>query len=173
MSGTIPILPGWLADIIRKARGNDQAGPAPALDLPGDRERAFAAAALAKSIVEIEQAGRGTRNNTLNSLAYRLGRMVARGWIEEFAVVDGLSQACQSNGLVADDGLGSVRGTIESGLSAVLMRQLRQRADTRQIDVGALARERDATDWVPSSESRLWNKRGDHRNGTCREIVSS
>ena len=38
------------------------------------------------------------------------------------------------------------------------MRQLRQRADTRQIDVGALARERDATDWVPSSESRIWDK---------------
>ena len=117
-SGTIPILPGWLADIIRKARGNDQAGPAQALDLPGDRERAFAAAALAKSIVELKQAGRGTRNNTLNSVAYRLGRMVASGWIEELAVVDGLSQACHSNGLVNDDGLGSVRSTIESGLSA-------------------------------------------------------
>jgi hypothetical protein len=55
-SGTIPILPGWLADTIRKSGGNDQAGPAQALDLPGDRERAFAAAALAKSIVELEQA---------------------------------------------------------------------------------------------------------------------
>jgi hypothetical protein len=43
---------------------------------------------------------------------------------------------------------------------AFLMRQLRQRADTRHIDVGALARERDATDWVPSSESRIWNKPG-------------
>jgi hypothetical protein len=117
-SGTIPILPGWLADIIRKARGNDQAGPAQALDLPGDRECAFAEAALAKSIVEIEQAGRGTRNNTLNSVAYRLGRMIARGWIEELPVVDRLSQACHSNGLADDDGMGSVRSTIESGLSA-------------------------------------------------------
>jgi hypothetical protein len=117
-SGTIPILPGWLADIIRKSGGNDQVGPAQALDLPGDRERAFAAAALNKSIVEIEQAGRGTRNNTLNSVAYRLGRMIARGWIEELVVVDGLSHACHSNGLVNDDGMGSVRNTIESGLSA-------------------------------------------------------
>jgi hypothetical protein len=117
-SGTIPILPGWLADIIRKSGGNDQAGPAQALDLPGDRERAFAAAVLVKSIVELEQAGRGTRNNTLNSVAYRLGRMIARGWIEELAVVDGLSQACRINGLVSDDGLEPVRSTIKSGLTA-------------------------------------------------------
>ena len=41
-----------------------------------------------------------------------------------------------------------------------LMRQLRQRADTRQIDVGALARERDATGWGHSSELRIWNKLG-------------
>ena len=41
-----------------------------------------------------------------------------------------------------------------------LMRQLRQRADTRQIDIGALGRERDATGWGQSSKSRIWNKLG-------------
>jgi hypothetical protein len=117
-TGTIPAVPDWVVDIIGKDGGKNADGPTNNSDLPGDRERAFAAAALAKSIAEIEQAGRGTRNNMLNSVAYRLGRMIARGWIEELAVVDGLSQACHSNGLVNDDGLGSVRSTIESGLSA-------------------------------------------------------
>jgi len=115
---TIPAVPDWLVDIIGKDGGKNADGPTNNSGLPGDRERAFAAAALANCTDEIEKAARGTRNNTLNSVAYRLGRMVARGWIEELAVVDGLSQACHSNGLVNDDGLGSVRSTIESGLSA-------------------------------------------------------
>jgi hypothetical protein len=117
-TGTIPAVPDWLVDIIGKDGGKNADGPTNNSGLPGDRERAFAATALANSIVEIEQAGRGTRNNTLNSVAYRIGRMIGRGWIEELAVVDGLLQGCHSNGLVNDDGLGSVRNTIESGLSA-------------------------------------------------------
>ena len=115
---TIPILPDWLADIIRKGGSNTDPVPTQTNGSPGDRERAFAAAALANCVEEIQQAGRGTRNNTLNSVAYRLGRMIARGWIEESAVVDGLLHASHTNGLVTDDGLESVRRTIESGVTA-------------------------------------------------------
>ena len=47
-------------------------------------------------------------------------------------------------------------------------------ADTRQIDVGALARERDATGWGPVERiADLEQARGDRRKGTCREFVSS
>ena len=117
-SGTIPMVPGWLVDILRKSEGKNDAAPAQGMGVPDDRERAFATAALTNCIVEIQQAARGTRNNTLNSVAYRLGRMVARGWIEEQAVIGGLSRACHANGLVSDDGMETVRRTIESGVTA-------------------------------------------------------
>jgi hypothetical protein len=72
------------------------------------------------------------------------------------------------------------RGFFNAPASSAAFRNFRlynrirpEAADTRQIDVGALPRERDATGWVPSSESRIWNKPGDPRKGTCREIVSS
>jgi hypothetical protein len=60
-----------------------------------------------------------------------------------------------------------VRGFFNAPASSAAVRNFRlynrirpEAADTRQIDVGALARERDATDWVPSSESRIWDKPG-------------
>ena len=117
-SGTIPVLPDWLAGIIGADSGDHDAGSVKDLSQPDGRERAFGAAALANCVTEIANATRGSRNNTLNSVAYRLGRMVARGWIEEHAVIERLSQACQNNGLVHDDGMPSVRRTIKSGLTA-------------------------------------------------------
>jgi len=116
---TIPLVPDWLVGIIREDRGKIRdAGPAQDSGSAASRERAFATVALAECVGEIQQAARGTRNNTLNSVAYRLGRMVTRGWIEEQVVIDGLSQACHRNGLVSDDGMETVRRTIESGVTA-------------------------------------------------------
>ena len=51
---------------------------------PGsERERLYAHAALDGCADELAQAPNGERNNTLNKKAFRLGTMVARGWISQ------------------------------------------------------------------------------------------
>ena len=46
-----------------------------------ERERLYAHAALDGCADELAQAPNGERNDTLNKKAFRLGTMVARGWI--------------------------------------------------------------------------------------------
>jgi hypothetical protein len=84
------------------------------------REASYAASALAGCAAELAQAPQGTRNHTLNNVAYRMGRMVAGGWIEHAAVAAELSQACEVNGLGRDDGPNAVSRTLASGLTAGL-----------------------------------------------------
>jgi hypothetical protein len=111
----IPVVPEWLFNLI-------QADASPAIEdkvasATGDRERKYAAAALAGGVADIERSVRGDRNNRLNSLSYRLARLVARGWIEEQLVHDALARAAAVCGLIADDGEAAVRATISSGLN--------------------------------------------------------
>jgi len=54
------------------------------------------------------------RNERLNAGAYRLGRMVARGWIDRTDVADELSEAGIASGLNVDE----VQRTLASGLRA-------------------------------------------------------
>jgi hypothetical protein len=60
----------------------------------------------------------GSRNDELNKAAYKLGSFVPE-FISRDALVDRLLSCCVTNGLVHDDGEGTVRQTIESGLNAV------------------------------------------------------
>ena len=85
--------------------------------LGGERHHAYAARALAGNAAELASA-KSDRNNTLNAVAYRLGRMVASGWIESGEVEAALTAACDANGLVKDDGPRSVRASLASGLTA-------------------------------------------------------
>jgi Protein of unknown function (DUF3987) len=81
-----------------------------------DRERLYARAALAGCADEIAQAASGERNNILNKKAFRLGTMVARGWISRAEVFDALFTAAEACGLNNDDGEQATRKTIQSGL---------------------------------------------------------
>ena len=67
-------------------------------------ERAWAEAALERDAAELAACGEGGRNHALNAKAYRMGRMVARGWIEKSRVEAALTDACRANGLFKDDG---------------------------------------------------------------------
>ena len=127
----IPILPDWLRTLIiaqrshcpnagsrsdkrhRAPHGTDQDA--------GTRERTYARIALEGCVRELAamQPDSG-RNNTLNAVAYRLGRMVVRGWIEKAVVEQALWQACDQNGLIAEDGPNAVRASLGSGLKAGL-----------------------------------------------------
>jgi hypothetical protein len=121
----VPVIPGWIAELIR-----DQ--PAAALPLhkhvlpiPGggraassSRTAAYAKVALERNVAELAGARSGSRNNLAVALAYRMGRMVARGWIDKARVIDALWYACHANGLAKEDGAQAVRSTIERGLAA-------------------------------------------------------
>jgi hypothetical protein len=115
VNDTIPVMPEWLVGLIRGVHTTVEHKIASAT---GNRERMFAAAALAGCAAELEQSVHGNRNNTLNALSYRLGRMAARGWVDDLMVLDALVGSAARCGLVADDGDASVRATIASGLAA-------------------------------------------------------
>ena len=119
-AGAIPHVPDWLVEIIRKPRH----GAPPAAWEPcrrnGDRYAAYAQAALRGIVTELSSLPSGGRNNALNAAAFRLGRMVARGWIDRREIREALRLAAHANGLLAEDGPPAVDATIQSGLSAGL-----------------------------------------------------
>ena len=86
--------------------------------IAGVRERAYAQAALAGCAAELAGAALGGRNDLLNKLAFRLGRMCARGWIDRADIETALLEAMQANGGVADDGPAAAAATLKSGLDA-------------------------------------------------------
>jgi hypothetical protein len=92
-------------------------------DKPGDagiREISYAQAALDGCTKELAAAAPGSRNELLNKLAYRLGRMVARGWLHRENIEANLSGAMCMNGYVKEKGIRAVEATLRSGLDAGL-----------------------------------------------------
>ena len=118
---SIPVLPEFLERVIRTKRSSkaitktQDAGPRPA---PTTRENAYARATLDGCATELENATKGGRNNLLNTVAYRMGRLLAADWIDKSTVIERLGKAAKSCGLVADDGVEPVLKTINSGLRA-------------------------------------------------------
>ncbi|MEY9525606.1 hypothetical protein ABIF70_006747 [Bradyrhizobium japonicum] len=84
---------------------------------PTAHERAHARKALAENVVELSSrlAGSG-RNTALNGIAYRMGRMVGAGWIEQDTVETALLDASRRNGYEGKDGFDAVERTLKSGL---------------------------------------------------------
>jgi hypothetical protein len=125
-AGTIPELPQWLADIIRPNRqangkGNDEYARTFATMPEPDgswRGEAYAAAALQGATAELSAAPNGKRNQTLNAVAFRLGRMIERGWIDEKTVASALLGACDANRYLREHGHRATMKTIESGIEA-------------------------------------------------------
>jgi len=118
-AGTIPELPPWLADIIRpnpqpnRDRVDEYAGANSSL-----RGQAYAAAALQGAAAELSTAPAGNRNEMLNAVAFRLGRMIVRGWIDEKTVADTLLGACDANKYLREHGHRATIKTIHSGIEA-------------------------------------------------------
>jgi hypothetical protein len=84
----------------------------------GDRRRGEAY--MTQVLDNLASRARGGRNAALNRAAWTLGRWVAAGALEQSEVEDGLYDAAERNGLVADDGQRQVWATIRSGLGAGL-----------------------------------------------------
>jgi hypothetical protein len=79
------------------------------------RERVFAAAALTNLADALASTAPGQRNRKLYDCAFRLGTMIARGWIDRIVVANALWTSCRTNGLTTDDGDDSVQKTLASG----------------------------------------------------------
>lgn len=121
-AGTIPPVPEGIVALIearKKADTSQSEKPDPA-SKPGIRERSYAAAALDGCTRELAAAAAGTRNELLNSLAFRLGRMVARGWLHREHVEANLTGAMHANGYAKQKGARAVEATLRSGLDAGL-----------------------------------------------------
>jgi DNA repair protein RadA/Sms len=119
-ASAIPQAPAWLIEQLRSKQKQEQPQPRSTFrrHTNGSREGHYAAAALDSMAAELAAAPSGERNNALNSAAFRMGTMIARGWIGRAHVGDALTDACQSNGLLHDDGPDAVQGTLASGLRA-------------------------------------------------------
>ena len=125
--GTIPELPQWLADIIRPNRKPNS----DALDefartafsktveaTDCSRGQAYAAAALDGAAAELSTTPNGKRNQTLNAVAFHMGRLIAREWIDEKTVADALLGVCDANKYLREHGHRATMKTIESGIKA-------------------------------------------------------
>lgn len=107
-------LPGWLLEQLQR-RPEPPAAAARPRHTPGPGEvTPYARKVLDERLGEVRQAIAGTRNDTLNQAAFRLGQLVAGGQVPEQLVVDELTAAAAAVGL----GAGETDKTIGSGLSA-------------------------------------------------------
>ena len=78
--------PAWLYELIRAKPERKPNGGAGGFGFRtqggGAREAAWARAALEGCAADVAAEAKGKRNATLNACAYRLGRMIARGWLD-------------------------------------------------------------------------------------------
>ena len=101
----------------RKPNGSATGGAADFDSICGGREQKWAAAALTDLAAELAgMAPESGRNERLYRAAFRMGTMVARGWIDRAAVEDRLLGACRANELERDTGADAVRASLKSGL---------------------------------------------------------
>jgi hypothetical protein len=113
--GSIPELPPWLAEIISPPAPS----PIVVTRQSGKRFHCYAAAALTGKAKELAGMAPNTgRNNALNTMAWQMGTMANRGWIDRSTVEAALFAAAWS--LAREDGARAVRQTIASGFNAGL-----------------------------------------------------
>src|SRR5262249_21339284 len=80
----------------------------------GIRERKYAEAAVGGMAVELAGISEGSRNDTLNRVAFRTGRMVGAGWIARDTANAILLDAALKSGLPETE----ARRTLQSGMNA-------------------------------------------------------
>jgi hypothetical protein len=117
-AGAMPPIPEGIAALL--ARKNSKPTESTDSSKPGIRERSYALAALDGCTQELAACQPGGRNELLNALAYRMGRMVARGWLHREHAEANLSGAMHTNGYVNEEGIRAAEATLRSGLDAGL-----------------------------------------------------
>lgn len=80
------------------------------------REKAYLDSALRQAADRVAEAATGGRNHVLNAETYSLARLAAATGYPVDRITEAMVTACTSNGLVADDGIRSIRATIKSAI---------------------------------------------------------
>lgn len=109
-------LAGWVGEHIEtKALAFD---PSPVWDgtPPDGRQQAYLDAAVRNQAERAGSAPSGQRNHAVFIAGLSLGNYVSGAGLDEARVVTALTEAAAVSGLVADDGIGTVRASIRSGL---------------------------------------------------------
>lgn len=125
----VAALPDWLIE--RLTREPDRPRFPDATLIDGAKAGRWAEAAFSGEIDRLRAAQEGTRNDTLNRIAFRLGQIVASGALDEGRVMAALVQGAQAVGLGEREAL----LTVESGLRAGETRPRGPRsADEHELD---------------------------------------
>ena len=105
----------------KKANGQDDTAQNTTWrEMCSDRETAWAKSALQNLSAELSSTAKGSRNDKLYKSAFRMGTMVARGWIARDSVELALEKAAAACGLEMDDSKRGVHATIKSGITGGL-----------------------------------------------------
>lgn len=114
-------------------------GDKPPAQSADERQRKYALSAFDLEVRAVSRCGKGGRNHQLNQSAFALGQLVGAGLLTESVVAAALEGAAADCGLVKDDGIRSVRKTIESGLAGGIA-QPRDLSDVGRRGQGASLR---------------------------------
>jgi hypothetical protein len=109
--GAIPELPDWLVDLMAPPEPPRPVFPAPSIG----NKTAWAHAALGGELEKLHAAHEGARNDTLNRVAYRLGRLVASGVLAEPEVEALLVNGAVAIGLNGEEALRTTRSGLLAG----------------------------------------------------------
>jgi hypothetical protein len=102
-----------------------------------DELEVWAQAGIDDEIDEVEADPAGTRNDQLNKRALRCFRLALLAGYNLDDVFDALVDACRVNGLVGDDGIGSVRATLRSARRKAIEDGPCDGPDDNVVEVGA------------------------------------
>ena len=111
---------GWREEKPKPASNGAKRPTPSAASEAGYRERQYAKPALEGCAADVANTSRGGRNDALNKAAFRLGTMIARGWIARATVEEQLYEASVQNGYIKEKGAHAAQATIKSGLDAGL-----------------------------------------------------
>jgi Protein of unknown function (DUF3987)/Bifunctional DNA primase/polymerase, N-terminal len=160
LATTVMDAAGWIRKEDRKPKTNGHAGAATKNEFDaiyGDREQKYAQAALQGCAQELEaMAPNSGRNDKLNKVAFRLGTMIARGWIGQAEVESRLLAAAATCGLLNEDGERATQATLDSGLGAGV-REPHPDLDERKSKTEAIVDD----NWDDPDISILDDRRGD------------
>jgi hypothetical protein len=112
----VAVAPEWLVALTRKKPPISERARIHATHL--SFRGAYVAAALDAEVAALAAAVPGMRNVALNRASFVLFQLVAGGELDADVVKDRLVEACHVNGIIADDGLCSVKKTTASGAQA-------------------------------------------------------
>lgn len=139
-----PTLPDWLVQRLTAGRGPHASVVQTPVVTPSvsianhKRIDAYLTAAFEREVEAVRCAPAGTRNQTLNDAALKLGHYVGAGLLDAAEVRQALLAAAMACGLVKEDGQRQCERTIASGLSKGLA-EPRGIPDSASLDRPALA----------------------------------